>query len=209
MKNKEWKTKFNKIFHYSVGVLYSPYKTFRELSEDPKRLHYSLIVIFFVGILYGISAIIGYYNGFQPIYPVPTMAFIGPVCPAEEYYFWMGLLNPLTNLLIIMVFASFAQLIGHMLGGKGTFEDTLALIGFVTIAQIPLFWIPETIIFIVGIDFLIPLIHNIRHIITFLWIFILSAIAIKVCHKLSNIKTLLTTILAYIPMIIIALTYIR
>jgi hypothetical protein len=137
------------------------------------------------------------------------MAFIGPVCPTAEYYFWMGLLNPFINLLIILVFVSFAKLIRYFLGGTGTFEDTLALVGFVTMTQIPLFWIPETIIFISCVDFLPPLIHNLRHIISFLWMFTLSSIAIKFSHNLSNIKTLITTLLAYIPMIIVALTYIR
>ena len=114
-----------------------------------------------------------------------------------------------------MVYASFTQLAARALGGQGTFEDTLALLGFITILQIPLMWIPETIIFITGTPqtlwfiFGNPFIDSLRQVATFIWVLFVSIIAVKNAHRIPLIKSTAATLVGFIPMTFVALTYIR
>jgi hypothetical protein len=198
-----------------LGVIFSPTKTFHKLATERHRLKYGLSVMMFVAVLYSLSALIGYFNGFYPQYPVPTIAPFGNLIPQEEYYLWVSILNPFFNLLILVVYASFTQLAAKALGGQGTFEDTLALLGFVTILQIPLMWIPETIIFISGTPHTLwfifgnPFVDNLRQVATFIWALLVSIIAVKSAHQIPLLKSTVATLVGFIPMTFVALTYIR
>jgi hypothetical protein len=219
LKLKDWlymklvkETDKSKFIRYFLGTLYSPNNTFNQLMSDENRLKYGMIAIFVVGIIYGISCFIGWLNGYFPEYPVPTLAGIGPMSAQEDYYGLQAFLTPFYTLLIFIIFGSFSQLIARSLGGKGTYEDTIALSAFITVTQIPFFWIPETFMMVFNFFSILianPIINELRHFITFSWMFFLGFLAIRSIHQLDNRKTFLITICGFIPMFFVAITYIR
>jgi hypothetical protein len=76
-------------------------------------------------------------------------------------------------------------------------------------------WIPETIIFISGTPqtlwfiFGNQLVDNLRHVITFIWMLLVSMIAVKNAHQIPLLKSAAATLVGFIPMTFVALTYIR
>ncbi|TLN02139.1 hypothetical protein FDZ71_13250, partial [bacterium] len=171
--------------------------------------------VMFVAALYGVSVFAGYLNGFYPEPPVPTITPWGGLAPQREYYLWLAILNPFFNLLIIVVYAAFVQLAARALGGQGAFEDTFALLSFVTVVQIPLMWIPETILFVSGSREILwfvfgnPLVDSMRQTVTFVWILCVSVVAVKNAHRLSPLSSAAAALVGFAPMTFVALTYIR
>ena len=45
-----------------------------------------------VAVMYGLSALIGYFNGYYPQHPVPTIAPFGNLVPQKEYYLWISII---------------------------------------------------------------------------------------------------------------------
>lgn len=91
----------------------------------------------------------------------------------------------------------------------------MSLLGFVTVLEIPLMWIPETILFVseaphtLWFIFANPMVDNARQIATFLWVFLVSLIALNNAHKISLLRSAVVTMVGFVPMAFVALTCIR
>jgi hypothetical protein len=98
---------------------------------------------------------------------------------------------------IYLLFAALAHLFARLLGGKGSFEATLSVLGFTySIPLIVLFWIPDVLFFsFFGSSTqltLVPLYGTAAG----LWTLIISVIGIKLAELLSFPRALLVTVLS-------------
>jgi len=115
-----------------------------------------------------------------------------------------------------VLFSGLIQILAGLFKGKGSFEDNLAVTGFsLGIPIIILQWSVDFVLFILG-----PLIHSIslsisypfeliRQTIFGIWIILTSSIAVKETQKISYLKAFLITIVSFIPVICLSLTYIH
>ena len=203
-----------KFLKYTFGTLISPRKTFNELLQDPDRFNHGTAVTIFVGILYTITVISGYLNGFGAI----VKPWI-PLSPKDYYYYEIFFCLPLF-ILLTLVCAAVIQFLSIFLKGNGTFEDCIALCGFsLWIPILPLMWFPETINMIFFPDLRTQALGGIfgipgwldaaRIYIDVLWMLILTIIAIKLIQRISWPKAVFVGLTAFIPTYIISFTYIR
>jgi hypothetical protein len=124
---------------YFLGTIFKPRATFRTLLEDPKHVSKSFKAVLFIGILYTITVACFAVSG--ALISAPAFINLQP----ENYYFWeMFFAAPVVFLGWILA-AGFGHLLSRWGKGAGTFEGTLAALGFaVTVPQLAT-WIPETI----------------------------------------------------------------
>lgn len=124
---------------YFIGTIIQPRPTFRKLLADSKHVSKSFKAVLFMGILCTITVVCFAVSG--ALISAPAFINIKP----ENYYFWeMFFALPVVFLGWILA-AGFGHLLSRRGKGAGTFEGTLAALGFaVTVPQL-LTWIPETI----------------------------------------------------------------
>ena len=124
---------------YFLGTIFKPRATFRTLLADPKHVSKSFKAVLFVGILYTIT--VACFAASGALISAPAFINLQP----ENYYFWeMFFAAPVVFLGWILA-AGFGHLLSRWGKGAGTFEGTLAALGFaVTVPQLAT-WIPETI----------------------------------------------------------------
>ena len=124
---------------YFLGTIFKPRATFRTLLADPKHVSKSFKAVLFVGILYTIT--VACFAASGALISAPAFINLQP----ENYYFWeMFFAAPVVFLGWILA-AGFGHLLSRWGKGAGTYEGTLAALGFaVTVPQLAT-WIPETI----------------------------------------------------------------
>jgi hypothetical protein len=98
---------------------------------------------------------------------------------------------------IYLLFAALAHLFARLLGGKGSFEATLSVLGFTySVPLIALFWIPDVLLFsFFGSSIqltLVPFYGTAAG----LWTILVSVIGIKLAQQLSLPRSLLVAILS-------------
>jgi len=124
---------------YFVGAIIKPRATFLTLVIDPKQVSKGVKALLFMGILYTIT--VACFAGSGALIVAPAFINLSP----ENYYFWeMFFAIPVVFIGWILA-AGFGHLLSKGGKGRGTFEGTLACLGFaVTVPQLAT-WIPETI----------------------------------------------------------------
>lgn len=116
-----------------------PHKTFDQLVKDKNSLRYGACIILIIGFLYTITVIMLAASNAKIITP----AWIN--IPAEKYYFW-EIFFALPIFAMGWIFASsLIYLTGKVFIGQGSFDSTLAVMGFAFALPCLLTWIPETI----------------------------------------------------------------
>jgi len=127
------------FWRYLGGTVVKPVGTFQALQADPKRVSKSFKAILLIGILYTITVVMLAAGG--ALITAPAFITLSP----ENYYFWeMFFAFPVVAMGWILA-AGFAQLLSKWGKGSGTFEGTLAALGFaVTVPQF-VTWITETV----------------------------------------------------------------
>ena len=128
-----------KFWSYLGGTVIKPRSTFHKLLNDSNHLLYGLGAILLIGVLYTLT-IIGLAVTNTEIF---TPAWIA--IPPEQYYFREIFFAIPVLLLSWILAAGLVQLISKPFKGRGSFEGSLAILGFAL--TIPMFvtWIPETI----------------------------------------------------------------
>jgi hypothetical protein len=200
-----------KFLKYVLGTLVCPESTLEKILEEPSRLVYGTGAVIFVGVLYTTAALIGYFHGFG--------AVVEPWIPisAEHYYLYLAPFGIPLFLLLTLIPAAIVQFSSRFLGGKGTFEDCVAVFGFsIWVPILPFMWFPEALSFIAFTKStlpwwleLTPMIHNIRQILAVLWAFAVTIIGIRKVQKFSWGKSIIVGLVALVATMIIAITYIR
>lgn len=207
-------TKTKQFSVYAWGTLTHPGATFEKLLAEPKSIAYGSAAIFLIGVLYTLAQFLGYLNGFgpcsQPFLPIPI----------KEYYFYQTFFTIPVFWLTTLVFSSVVQFLSVFAGGKGRFEDCVAVFGFsLHITMIPLMLIPETIMFmfnlhlpgneLCGTTGLGPVADLIRMVGAALWPVIVTFIGLKKVQQYSWLKTLWIGLIGMIVYEAVFWTYIR
>jgi len=124
---------------YFVRTIIKPRPTFRKLLADPKHVSKSFKAVLFMGFLYTITVVCFAAGG--ALISAPAFINLQP----ENYYFWeMFFAVPIVFLGWILA-SGFGQLLSRGGKGAGTFEGTLATLGFALMVPQLVTWIPETI----------------------------------------------------------------
>jgi hypothetical protein len=110
---------------YYFGTLVRPRRTFDTLVADQRRLRFGLIALGIDAALYTMVYVFLTAGGGAPSSFKPWLAI-----PAEVYYQYDRFLLAPSLLLCWILAAGLAQLLSHLVGGKGSFEDTLSTLGF-------------------------------------------------------------------------------
>jgi len=208
-------TKARQFAAYAWGTLLRPGTTFEKLLAEPLPIVYGSLAILLVGALYTITVIIGYLNGFG----APTLPFL-PIA-AKDYYLYEAFFTIPVFWICALILAAVVQFFSVFSGGKGKFEDGVAIAGFsLFITIIPFMWIPETIMVVfnlhlpgaeltgtIGLDPTVDLIF--RQCGTVLWQLAVTLIGVRKVQRLSWGKTLLIGLIGFIVYVVVFWTYIR
>lgn len=110
---------------YYRGVVLKPRRTFDALVEDPRRLRFGALALGVTAILYTLVYVFLFAGGAHPTTFAPWLAI-----PAEDYYRYNRFLLAPSIFLAWLTAGGVVQLLGHFVRGSGSFEDTLAVLGF-------------------------------------------------------------------------------
>jgi len=136
------------FWSYLGGAVINPRRTFNLLLTDPKLLTYGISAVLLIGVLYTLTiiglAVVGA--------DISAPAWIA--IPAEDYYFWEIFFAMPVYFLAWILATGLAHLMSKAFKGRGTFEGTLAVLGFALTIPSFVTWIPETIgtiLFLLGV----------------------------------------------------------
>ena len=124
---------------YFGGTIFSPRRAFQALQSDPKKISKGFKAILLIGILYTITVALLAAGG--ALITAPAVIAIS----AENYYFCeIFFALPVVAAGWILA-AGFARLLSVWGRGSGSFEGTLAALGFAVTVPMFVTWIPETV----------------------------------------------------------------
>ena len=183
-----------KFWHYWWGTIVRPVPTLKQLASE-RSLSYAFAAYFLFGLLYGLFALVGYFADPGHTARGILINFI----PANTYYLWEGLFMIPITMQIYLLFAVLAHLFARLLGGKGSFEATLSVLGFTySVPLLVLFWLPDVLFFsFFGSSVqltLVPFYGTAAG----LWTLIVSIIGIIIAEQLSFPRALLVTLLSIV-----------
>jgi len=197
-----------KFLSYCWGTIARPDSTFRGVKEERNKVAYGFAAVMLLSILYSVTVLIGYVRGMSPLGYEPFLKI-----PAESYYLWQTIFTIPVGLIGWILFAGSAQLLSKSLGGRGTFEDNLAVLGLPFILMLPFSWLPETMVAIfVPAWSGMPVWNTIDFIligISTLWFLIVSVIALKQAQNLSPGRAFFATLISLVPAIGVQITYLH
>jgi hypothetical protein len=129
----------NGFWHYMGGTVVRPRGTLTGLVDDPRRLKQAFAAVAFIGVLYTLT-VIGLASAQVQIVVEPWLAV-----PAATYYFWEIFFALPVFVLVWILAAGLAHLLSKPFAGRGSFEGTLAALGFALTIPAFVTWIPETV----------------------------------------------------------------
>ena len=183
-----------KFWPYWWGTIVRPVPTFKQLASEVS-LAYPFAAYFLFGLLYGLFALAG---SFADPGHTPSGILINFI-PANRYYLWEGLFMIPITMQIYLLFAALVHLFARLLGGKGSFEAMLSVLGFTySVPLLVLFWLPDVLLFsFFGSSTQLTLVPFYGTAAGF-WTFIVSVIGVKLAGQLSFPRALLVTLLSLV-----------
>jgi hypothetical protein len=106
-------------------TLVRPRRTFEQLLAEPGALRHGAIALAITALVYQLVYVFLAHNGGRPTVFHPWLAI-----DAEVYYHYNQFLIVPSIVLAWVAAGGFTQLAARALGGEGSFEDTLAVLGF-------------------------------------------------------------------------------
>ncbi|MFO7967006.1 MAG: Yip1 family protein [Archaeoglobaceae archaeon] len=183
------------------GTLFSPVSTFKRMIEERTSIAFAVIVVLVGSVCSGAGSVliqstlissIGTYPGFEA-YQLQSM-----ISPTASLV--LGVVGGVLGWVII---AGVLHLVAKALGGRGTFEGMLLLMGFATLPNI--FQAPAGLIafFSGGLSGLMIFFGLMA--LLGLWILALNVIAIREAQGFTTGKAIVTLILPIVILVILAL----
>jgi hypothetical protein len=113
------------FWHYYLGVILRPRRTFDALMNDSRRLKFGLLALSINAVLYTLVYIFLSAGGGAPSSFTPWLAI-----PKDVYYYYNRFLLAPSMFGGWVLVAGIAHLLSRPFSGKGSFEDTLSVFGF-------------------------------------------------------------------------------
>lgn len=199
---------FRNFWSYCGGIVIHPQQTIRQVMREEKKVAYGLAAVLLLSILYSIAVLISWAKGGMPSGYEPFLRI-----PTESYYFWQTFFTVPVGLIGWILFAGAAQLLSRKLGGQGSFEENLAVLGFPYVLMLPFSWLPEFIgVFLPqpwGTAIYGGTVTVIRVAISVIWFTAVSIVALKQAQRLSTSRASLAAIVSLIPTIGLQITYLH
>jgi hypothetical protein len=203
---------------YLFGTIAKPRATFIRLCDDPRAQGQAAKAILLIGALYTLT-VIGFAIAEMPISMAPWLAL-----PVEGYYF-REIFYALPVMLLGWIFAAgVMQVFCRILGGSGSFEGTMATLGFALTLPTFVTWLPESVgavLFLTGVTNpsgylqlaarpgILQVFLNLYQIVAVAWMLALVVIAAAVSHSLRWWKAAIAGILGIVIFMGIMLVFIR
>ncbi|AIF69695.1 hypothetical protein PAP_06490 [Palaeococcus pacificus DY20341] len=203
---------------YLYGAAFKPRSTFDRLLKDPRRLVHGFKAVLLISALYTLTVVGLAITHAVPVVP-PWVAI-----PAEDYYFWEIFFTLPVFVMAWILAAGLVQLCGRVFNGEGTFEDTLAVLGFVLTVPMFVTWIPETVmtlLFLAGAITQRELLEmtskpgalrvfaSTYQLVALVWYLILTTVAVGVVQKLRLRQAAVVAVLTVLTVGFIMLIFIR
>jgi len=193
---------------YCWGTIAHPSNTFKDITGERSKVTYGFAAVMLLSILYSVSVFIGFIKGLTLIGYEPFLRI-----PTESYYLWQTFFTIPVGLIGWILFAGSAHLLSRSFGGRGTFEDNLAVLGFPFILMLPLSWFPEIIVTLFVPDWWgTPTWNTIDFIligVSTTWFLIVSIIALRQAQNLPLGRTVFTALVSLVPVIGVQMTYLH
>jgi len=190
-----------RVLHYFYAFIVAPKRASNEIAEDRSGVWAGLWWVIIFCLCYSITVLIAYTLGQVPV----TEPFL--MIPLEKWYLIQTFTTLPVGLAGFLSYSGLTYLLCKAVRGSGDFDQTLASQAFTV--HVPTFifmWIPETflapILIINGIDpFPWPgWVENLRvFVLPFVWIFIISVIALSQIHNIRWWKSLIIVVVSLIP----------
>ena len=196
----------NELLRFFLLPIYQPIKGIQSLLENKRKITYSISIFLFLGIIYTISVQLAYMKGLganvEPFIKIP----------ANEYYFWQRFYQIPFFFITSIIFAGTVRLLSIAFSGKGRYEDLFCI--FAIAQTFPMFitmWIPETIYFVFfSKATVMPIWFDIsRQIIGILWPLVIMILGISVIEKIKWYQSLIVTLIASVPTVLLMVIFIR
>jgi len=110
---------------YYFGTILRPRRTFEALMADPRRLKFGLFALLINAFLYTLVYVFLSLRG-----GAPSTFTLWLAIPKDVYYFYNQFFLAPSMFLCWIAAAGVAQLLSRPFSGKGSFEDTLSVLGF-------------------------------------------------------------------------------
>jgi len=185
-----------------------PRQTFGRVLREEKKVAYGFAAVLLLSVLYSIAVLASWAGGGMPLGYEPLLRI-----PTQSYYLWQTFFTVPVGLVGWILFAGSAQLLSGRLGGQGSFEENLAVLGFPYVLMLPFSWLPEFI----GVFLPQPwetainsgTVTAVRVAISVIWFAVVSVIALKQAQHLSTSRASLAAIVSLIPTIGLQMTYLH
>jgi hypothetical protein len=126
------------FWRFFGGTVVRPARTFAALQADSRQVAMGVRAVLFIGVLYTITVAMLAAGGAL----ITAPAFL--VLPAENYYFYEIFFAAPVLFLDWIMAAGLARLLGRPRCGTGSFEGTLAALGFAVSVPFLITWVVET-----------------------------------------------------------------
>ena len=170
------------------GTIASPHDTLQKLSQAGLNAG-SCIAFGLFPLLYSTSVFVDYHYGATPGMWRPWVSVI----PFERYYLWEAVFLVPLSFQLWITFAAVAHLLARAQHGQGTYESTAAVFAYTySVPLIVLMWLPDQLQFLVyGVHVrggLVAIYGSAAGI----WMLVLSAMGLRIAHRLSPTRSLIT-----------------
>lgn len=197
-----------------VRVAVLPGATARALIGEGMALRLGLIGFVILAAMYTFTVAWGWWHGFG--------AAVEPWVPiaAEDYYFYEIFFAAPVYFLVLIVFAGTTRLTAQALGGRGTFETLVGLLGLsMVLPTFAFMWLPETILMVLfpgaratelgGFAGVPPWLDTVRQLAVPAWMLVIDVIAVSEAERLGAPKSTLAVVTGLFPATVLAVTWIR
>lgn len=198
---------FRRFWSYCWGTIAHPREVVAQVAREEKKVAYGFAAVMLLCILYSVAVFIGFTKGAVPGGYEPFLRI-----PVESYYFWQALFTTPVGLIGWILFAGAAQLLSRRVGGQGSFEDNLAVLGLPFILFLPLSWLPEQVMTFFPKWWDAPMWQAstpFRVGFSVAWLALVSIIGVRQVQKLSLARATLVVLVSLAPVIGVQMTYLH
>ena len=117
--------RMNSFKDYYFGTIFRPCRTFDALIADDRRLKFGFFAISINAVLYTLVYVFLTISGAAPSSFTPFLAI-----PKDVYYQYDRFILGPSMFMCWLLAAAVAHLLSRLFSGKGSFEDTLSVLGF-------------------------------------------------------------------------------
>jgi hypothetical protein len=185
---REAGSEFGSFWQAWWGTIVSPRKTLQQLSQAGLTAT-SCMAYGLFPLLYSASVLVAYLHGATPALWKPWVSFI----PFERYYLWEAVFLVPLSFQLWITFAAVAHLLARAQHGQGTYESTAAVFAYTySVPLIVLMWLPDQLQFLTyGLQIrgaLVAIYGSAAGV----WMLVLSAMGLRIVHRLSTTRSLMT-----------------